>query len=327
MFINQIFELSMVMDKEKFKKIFMNKYDMVNYEENEKEYLDQSLTSDGITVIYRNSRYKKKVRIIVNSRLLLEGNKINPDKLIRNMDKYISRYFDSKYRLDDFTLSGMTLATDIDVCNRENVSEYLKVLPRIGRVKGFSPIYFDCFKDNTNFCLDGNSNGIQFLIYGLESLLRSQLGRTNIGRKKLKSIVREAQGILRAEIRLTKPKSIRNYTDKADITGQITKLMEDCQDIFMDTFVHVIPFGDYYKKDKAVGIIRRDVKDCIMRRKMLRLLELIPEKKSLYLAQKAMNCRNMEKVMEAFAKINVSPVTISKRHDIKYLESLYTYLL
>lgn len=59
---------------------------------------------------------------------------------------------------------------------------------------------------------------------------------------------------------------------------------------------------------------------------MLRLLALIPEKKSLYLAQKAMNCRNVEKVMEGFAKINLSPVTISKRHDVKHLENLYLYL-
>ena len=36
--------------------------------------------------------------------------------------------------------------------------------------------------------------------------------------------------------------------------------------------------------------------------------------------------RNMEKVVEAFAKINVSPVTISKRHDIKYLKNLYAYI-
>ena len=64
-----------------------------------------------------------------------------------------------------------------------------------------------------------------------------------------------------------------------------------------------------------------------MRRRMLRLLTLIPEKKSLHLAQKAMNCRDVEKVMDAFARINLSPVTISKRHDVKNLENLYSYLM
>ena len=324
MYVNQIFEFSMALDNGKFQKILSGTYNM---EENEKEYIDRSLASDGITVIYRTSQYKKKVKIIANSRLLLGADKIDSDKIIRKLDKYISRYFDSEYRLDDFTLSGMALATDIGVSNRENVASYLKVLHRIGKVKGFSPIYFDCFDDNTSFCLDGNSNGIQFLIYDLESLLRSQLGRTDIGRKKLKAIAAETQGILRAEVRLTKPKAIRGYTDEANAVGQIVELSENCQDIFMDTFTHIIPFGDYYKKEKAAEIIHRDVKDCIMRRKMLRLLALIPEKKSLHLAQKSMSCRDMEKVMDAFAKINVSPVTISKRQNFKYLESLYVYLL
>ena len=39
-----------------------------------------------------------------------------------------------------------------------------------------------------------------------------------------------------------------------------------------------------------------------------------------------MNCRNIERVMDEFARINVSPVTISKRHDVKNLENLYAYL-
>ncbi len=64
-----------------------------------------------------------------------------------------------------------------------------------------------------------------------------------------------------------------------------------------------------------------------MRRRMLRLLVLIPEKKSVHLARKAMNCRNVEKIMDSFAKINLSPVLISKRQDVKYLENLYAYLL
>ena len=60
---------------------------------------------------------------------------------------------------------------------------------------------------------------------------------------------------------------------------------------------------------------------------MLRLVELIPEKKSLYLAQKAMEYRNMEKVVEAFAKINLSPVTISKRQNVKWMKNIYEYML
>ncbi len=95
----------------------------------------------------------------------------------------------------------------------------------------------------------------------------------------------------------------------------------------METFARVVPFGDFRKMTAAVEIIRSEVKDSIMRRRMLRLLTLIPEKKSLLLAQKALNCRDVEKVMETFARIDLSPVTISKRHEAKHLENLYSFFL
>ena len=94
----------------------------------------------------------------------------------------------------------------------------------------------------------------------------------------------------------------------------------------MDTFARVVPFGDFHKKDAAVEIIRNEITDSIMRRRML-LLTLIPEKKSLHLAQRAMNCRDVESVMKAFTTINLSPVTISKRNEAKHLDNIYAYFL
>ena len=60
---------------------------------------------------------------------------------------------------------------------------------------------------------------------------------------------------------------------------------------------------------------------------MIRLVALIPEKKSLLLAQKELNYRRIDKVMDTFAAIDLSPVTLSKRHDTKHLENLYTYII
>ena len=251
----------------------------------------------------------------------------NTDKLLRKLGKRISEYFDHKYKLDDFTLSGVTLTLDIAIGSRERVFDYLKVLQRVGKVKGFSPVSYNCFDSKASFCLSGNSNAIDFLLYDLEQSLTDQLQDSGMGHKKIKSVSSHTQGILRAEVKLTKPKAIRAYTNAEDTAGQIVELITDRQQIFLDTFARIVPFGDFYKKDAAVEIIWKEVKDAIMRRKMLRLLTLIPEKKSLYLAQKAMNCRDVEKVMMAFAKINLSPVTISKRHDVKHLDNLYSYFL
>ncbi len=321
--LNQILELSMVLDSKHFQKALERYYKGNGYMDGAgKEYIDCSLSPNGITVIYRDSQYKKKIRLAVNTYLFLDDAS-DTEKLLHKLDKCIIEYFSHKYQLDDFVLSGMDLVLDIDVGSRANAFAYLKVFQRIGRVKGFSPVSYDCLGGNASFCLSGNSNGIDFLIYDLEKASMRQPKRQDTKQEKQKSL----KGILRAETRLTKPKAIRNYTDACNVSGQIACLSESIRDIFMDTFTRVIPFGDFYKKDKADEIIRREVSDSIMRRRMLRLLALIPEKKSLYLAQKSMDCRDIGKIMEAFAEINVSPVTISKRHDVGHLKNIYGYML
>ena len=327
MYINQIFELSMVLDHERFHKVFKYANGKMKFMENmEDEYIDRTIEGKGVMIIYRDSRYKKKIKLIVNVERLLDSNKSDPEKIVRKLNKRIGEYFEYKYTLDDFFISGMRIAVDINVGTHNDVEAYLKVLRRIGRVKGFSPVRYECFENVDSFCLEGNSNGIEFMIYDLEGLYR-QLNENDIKHKKLKSMIRESEGILRAEVRLTKTKTVRIYADKEDISAQIIALSEKCQDIFLEIFERIIPYGDFYKKGKAEEMIRAEIKDDRLRRRMLRLVELIPEKKSLYLAQKTLNCRNMEKVVEAFARINLSPITISKRHEIKHLRSLFSYFL
>ena len=327
MYINQFFELTMTMNHERFHKVFRHAYGKMKCMENmEDEYIDRTIEGKGLTVIYRDSQYKKKIKLIVNVDRLLDGNKPDPDRILRKLNKRIGEYFEYMYTLDDFFISGMKIAVDINVGTHNDVEAYLQVLRRIRRVKGFSSVRYECFENVDSFCLEGNSNGIGFMAYDLERLYR-QLNENDIKHKKLKSMIRESEGILRAEVRLTKTKTVRIYADKEDMSAQIITLSEKCQDIFLETFVRIIPYGDFYKKGKAEEIIRTEIKDDRLRRRMLRLVALIPEKKSVYLAQKEINCRNMKKIMEAFAKINLSPVTISKRQNIGHLTDLYNNIV
>lgn len=324
MFVNPILELSMVLDNDRFQKLLSKKY---NFEENDEECIDRVLSSKGLTVTYRNSRYKKKVKLMVNPYIMLGDNKFDSKKFVRNLSKLIDEYFVDQYQISDFKLSKTILTADIDVHSRENVSAYLKVLQRIGRVKGFSPVTFDCFDKGTSFCLEGNSNGIEFLIYDLEKTLLGQLEAKSADRKKISSMIEKTKGVLRGEVRLTSSKSIQNYTDTTDISEQIREISDKCGDIFFEIFAQIVPFGDFYKKDKATEIIHNNVENRVLRRKMIQLVALVPEKKSLWLAQKAMNCRDMERIMEEFAKMNLAPVTLSKRTYVKNLNSIYSYMI
>lgn len=322
--MNVIFELSMVLDHEKFDKLLnkafqRNDHMIKDINKNHDEYIDGSMYKKGLTISYVNTQYKKKVKITINARSVLNCNDPDPNEFVKKLEKRIGEYFDYRYQIDDFTLFGMILSTDINVHNQENVTAYLKVLKRIRRVKGFSPSDYESLDDVNNFCLEGNSNCIEFLIYDLKEYMRKQYC------DDIK--INQIRGTLRAEVRLTKPKAIRDYTGDIEIDYQIRLLLENYLDIFMDIFTSIIPYGDFYKKGDAEKLIKNKIKDNKLMKRMIQLIDLIPEKRSLYLAQKAMNYRDIEKIMEAFVKINLSPVTISKRHDVKWLENIYEYLV
>ena len=327
MLVNPVFELSMVLSNDKFHNLLSKISEKTAcLEESDEGYIDRALATSGITVIYRNSQYKKTVKLNVNPHVLLRCD-IDVAKLIRKLCKRIDEYFCRQYQLRDFKLSKVVFTSDIDAHSRENVSAYLKVFQRIGKVKGFSPVSYDCFDKGASFCLEGNSNGVEFLTYDLEKTLFEQLSTNGKDRKKLRQTIEKTKGILRAEIRLTAAKSIQHYTNTVDVARQISEIMDKRRDIFFEVFAQVVPFGDFYKKDKAVDIIWGNVGNRVLRRKMLRLVALIPEKKSLWLAQHDMECRNMDAVMGEFAKIGVSPVTIGKRSKARQLQNIYSYLL
>ncbi len=319
MYINQVFKLTMVLDADKFDRIF-RKRDLLEVDKD--KYIDVSMAHKGITVLYRDSRYKKKVSLVVDSTVALKGKGPDAHKLIHKLEKRIGEYFGGRYSLEDFTLTELTLTADINVGSQDTVASYIRVIRRVGKVKGFSPVRYEGLDEGKSFCLEGNSNGISFLLYDLHAALANRSG----GGGLRQAILRDTKGILRAEVRLTSSKAIRNHSNRDDITGQILGLSERSEKIFMGTFSQIIPNGGFYKKGEAVNIVRQKIRDLRLQRKMLRLIELISEKKSVLLAQKAMSYREPDRLLAAFTDIGLSPVTISKRMDVNSLPSLYSYL-
>lgn len=327
MYLNREFVLSIVLDSDEFEKIISQSYCGDDYlGECEDEYEDCSLAALGMTVQYRASRYKKKIKLIIDAATITNGAVSDADKLVRKLDKLVEKYFRAELSLGDFNVSGLTLSTAMDVGSRENVSAYLKVIKRIGRVKGFSPASVEWLDDECSFCLQGNSRAEEFLIYDLEQMVTDRLRNAGESRQQIDAVIHKYRGILRSEVRLTKQKAIRRYTNAYTAADQIIELSGKSEIIFLDTFTRVVPYGAFHKKDAAIEILRSKVAEDVVRRRMLRLLVLIPEKKSIYLAQREMTYRHPDELLIEFAKLNLSPVTISKRQDTKYLNNLYDYL-
>ncbi|MDE7479211.1 MAG: hypothetical protein K2M91_14965 [Lachnospiraceae bacterium] len=59
--MNHIFELSMFLDNERFWKVLDKAYKIASYmKDDEKDFIDHSLSCKVITVVSRDSQYKRK---------------------------------------------------------------------------------------------------------------------------------------------------------------------------------------------------------------------------------------------------------------------------
>ena len=94
----------------------------------------------------------------------------------------------------------------------------------------------------------------------------------------------------------------------------------------MKWFIYIIPYGHFHTLKNAEKIVSNSNFSNPKKKKMLRLLRLISEKKSLYLAVKELNTRNISEVIKCFEKLDLSPITISKHKKISSLPNLYDYI-
>ena len=286
---------------------------------------DQALSSEGVTVEYHESFLQHSINLIVNPSKVLGGDDIpelwkptdrNIKALLQELKAHIKNYFDSAYKLSDFALTRIDLTANIDVGSGENVSRYIKILHSMGKVKGYAPKYKKSNKridKALSFDLIKKSPHIEFSAYD----------------KEAQSKMKAAKGILRIELRLMRVKA-----KGGNVSAHISDLSKTSGEVFMGIFQQIVPRGDYYAKDKAKKMIEGGIAGIVTNKRekdntlerMKALLELVPKKKSLYLAQKALGYRDIDRIMTAFVALNVSPVPIPKSMKVKYLDSLYRFL-
>ena len=298
--------------------------------------VDDALASKGIMVEYHNREFRKTIRLRVNPSEVLGGSDLklwkpsthNVEELIERLNEHIDDYFDSSYTLNDLILSRVELTVNLDV-GKKNVPAYISLMHKIGKVIGFSAKYSKSdyaaggIHKEHSFDLESKTNGIAFTLYDKEADLRS---------KGKKEKAKKAEGILRAEVRLKKRKAVRaaihefDDPDNLSTEEQIALVSKNCSQIFLDTFVAIVPYGDFYKLKEAEQLISTSDFKTKRKDKLLKVLKLVPKKKSLYLAFKEAKIRDKDEVLRWFAQLNVSPITISKREGPKHLKNLYDYL-
>lgn len=339
------FELTLNINTKEYNSLLSSAYKMAKENKNRLGYstkyttgdvrIDDALASKGITVQYHNYEFRKMIKLCINPSKVLGGSELklwkpnrgNIEELTALLNQYIDGYFDSEYDMNSFELSRIDFTANIDV-GEKNVSSYIRLMYKIGKVKNFVPKYtksdFETKHINKkhSFDLKGKTNGIEFTAYDKEADFK-KAGKRNKAEK--------AKGILRIEVRLTTRKSVKKVletftTDQSLWTEEEFQLLaEHSTEIFWSRMAQIVPFGDFYRlKETEQRILDSDLKPK-KKEKMLCLIRLIAKRKSLYQALKEVNVRKSEEILLWFAKINVSPITISAREEIDFLENLYSY--
>lgn len=318
--VNVLFELSIVLDKERFQKVLDDVAECELVDGEEERYVDYSWASRGMMVCYRDSRYRKRIRLLMCAPLIM-GNACDADTLVHGMRNRINRYFGGRFDLDDFALSAVRMSRQIDVQSRQNVHDYMTVLRRVGRVKGFTPR--EVSPNEEMLYWEGNSNATDFM---LRSGAPNHIAVPTWHRHDASFLFdSETESVITAQVLLKKAQAVRKHAHGCTTEEQVAVLFRDRERVFGDVFVQIVPFGDFLKMNAAVERVRSEVANPALRRRMLHLLELVPEKKSLLLAQKSLLCRDIPSLMISFAEIELSPVTISKRQKSSALENIYRH--
>lgn len=303
---------------------------------NENVKVDEALGFKGITIEYHNYEFRKMIKVIANPSKVLGGNDLKLwEPTIRNIEEFwdllnehLEDYFYSDYELNDFLLTRIDFTSNLKV-GKKPVPEYIDTMHKLGKVTKFKPRYDKSyyashpeFKE-TSFDLIGKTNYIGFTIYDKEAdfLKHNQL-----------DLAKKAKGILRVEVRLSKRPAIEEalsaFNSYTNLTTEeeFTSLALNSHLIFLKWFTYIIPFGNLHTLKKAENIVEHSDFSKPKKKKMLRLLRLIPEKKSLYLAVKELNARNIDEIIKCFEKLELSPITISKHKKYNHLPNLYTYI-
>lgn len=302
---NLTYELSIVPNPDTFERL-LNTANVCECDEAEDKYIDMSFADKDMLVSFSDSGYKKQIRIVF---VFAYDTSEEPEaeQIVLKMRKRIRKYFDETLDMNDFTLTRLIMSDGLEIKGGERPDDYLTVLRRIGNVKGFTMHAKRVGKRITGLHWYGNSNATDILADSVK-------GKSNAG------------DVLRLEVQLQKNQAIREYTKEEETTAQILQTLSNTEAMFVTLLSGVIPFGRFLKKADAIKRVRDQVLNDTLRQKMVRILELIPEKKSLKSAMKASGYRNLKDIILTFARIDLSPVTISKRMSVRKMENLYMYL-
>ena len=286
----------------------------------------------GIRVVMRETKISGYIIFIISLNDLMgtedKLSLIDPNHLqnvLTIADEMLS-VLGAEYSVNSLELSRVDYCINVDVGSGESVSAYIKLLYLSDMKKGYKIIGMDneAFDSSKGFTARNQNYGMEISFYDKQKQLEQRKYENS----------ETAAGILRIELRLTRPKSVLEHTPGcSDNKQRIEHCIRFSRQEILSIVRQLVPDGDYYTMKKAQKIITKSVINKKLRERMITMLRLARKygsirlaKKEMFKAYPKMKHEYFNMMMEEFERIGVNPVILGKEFGICYLISLFQYL-
>ena len=300
--------------------------------ENEDQYYAGIFQGTGIRVFLKRTKISGYYDFILSLNELIGGagsfQLIRPEDLQLALDtaeEMLVREFGEEFSINKLELYRVDHCINLNVGTSESVREYIYLLYRSEMKKGYKILSDDTpdFDVNKSFTVRNNDEGIEVSFYDK----KKELEQHNCEAEN-------AEGILRVELRILRRKPLERQTpDCATNRERIACCMRASRRKIVGIAHTLLLDADYYPYKKACGIVKKQVENKMLRKRMLDMLKLTKKefsvrkaKEKLFELHPKLKHEYYNMMIEKFESIGVNVVTLDKYSDVKFLPSLFGYL-
>lgn len=300
--------------------------------ENEDQYYAGIFQGKGIRVFLKRTKISGYYDFILSLNDLLGTEDrfqlIRPEDLQLALDaaeEMLVREFGEEFSINNLELYRVDHCINLNVDTSENVREYIYLLYRSEMKKGFKILSDDSpdFDVNKSYTVRNNDEGVEVSFYDKKKELEQHHCESE-----------NAEGILRVELRILRRKPLERHTSEcATNRDRIACCMRASRSKIVGIAHTLLLDADYYPYKKACDIVKKQVANKKLCKRMLDMLKLTKNEFSVRKAKEKMfelhpklKHEYYNSMIKEFENIGVNVVTLDKDSEAKFLPSLFEYL-
>ena len=300
--------------------------------ENEDEHYAGIFQGKGIRVILKRTKISGYYDFIISLNNLLGTEEnfrlIRPENLQLALDtaeEMLVGEFGEEFSINNLVLYRVDQCINLNVGTSENVREYIYLLYRSEMKKGYKVLSGNSsdFDVNNSYTVRNIDEGLEVSFYDKKKELEQRNCEAD-----------NAEGTLRVELRILRRKALERQTPNcATNRDRIECCMRASRSKIVGIAHMLLLDADYYPYKKACGMVKKQVANKKLRKRMLDMLKLTKKefsvrkaKEKLFELHPKLKHEYYNMMIEKFESIGVNVVTLDKDNEVKSLPSLFEYL-